>query len=44
MSTAIQVESLGKSYRLGEGGRQGRYRTVRECLVECAGRRLPPDA
>jgi lipopolysaccharide transport system ATP-binding protein len=34
MCTAIRVESLGKSYRLGEGGRRfGRYRTLRESLV-----------
>jgi lipopolysaccharide transport system ATP-binding protein len=34
MSAAIRVESLSKSYRLGEGGRSfGRYRTLRESLV-----------
>jgi lipopolysaccharide transport system ATP-binding protein len=34
MSAAIRVESLGKLYRLGEGGRRfGRYRTLRESLV-----------
>jgi lipopolysaccharide transport system ATP-binding protein len=34
MPTAITVENLGKSYRLGQGGRRvGRYRTLRESLV-----------
>jgi homopolymeric O-antigen transport system ATP-binding protein len=34
MSTAIRVESLGKSYRLGQGNaRVSRYRTLRESLV-----------
>jgi lipopolysaccharide transport system ATP-binding protein len=34
MTTAIRVESLGKSYRLGQSGRSvGRYRTLRESLV-----------
>jgi lipopolysaccharide transport system ATP-binding protein len=32
--TAIRVENLGKQYELGTKGRRGRYRTLRESLMD----------
>jgi lipopolysaccharide transport system ATP-binding protein len=34
MTAAIRVESLGKRYRVAQGGQRAKYRTLRESLVE----------
>jgi lipopolysaccharide transport system ATP-binding protein len=34
MTAAIRVESLGKRYRVAQGGQREKYRTLRESLVE----------
>jgi lipopolysaccharide transport system ATP-binding protein len=37
MRAAIQIEGLGKKYRVSHGRPRGNYRTLRESLIEAAG-------